>query len=193
MYDDDLTNLEDWLRRLKVEYDIYFNGHRKRPPEDLRLRVEKLAKKLSEASNMTFQQRFRYNTLVTRFHVFRDLWRRIAMEREAGLSTKEESVRLSDKRPVPAAPQAAKANRIRVSIADPEQEEEKVRQLYDYLRSLRGKHQKEAVNISYEQFAKYISTKTQNIRGKYGCSSVVFDISLEEDAIKFTARAEGRG
>jgi hypothetical protein len=59
MYDEDLTHLEDWLRRLKVEFDIFFNGHRKKPPDDLKLKLERLLKKLGEAGDMSFQERFR--------------------------------------------------------------------------------------------------------------------------------------
>ena len=31
--DEQLTRLEDDIRRLKIEFDIYFNGAAKRPPE----------------------------------------------------------------------------------------------------------------------------------------------------------------
>src|SRR5512136_2219888 len=81
MYEEDLLELEDGIRKLKVEYDIFFNGNRKKPPDDLRFRVEKLIRRLSESS-MAFQERFRYNTLVARFYVYRDLWRRSQGERE---------------------------------------------------------------------------------------------------------------
>jgi hypothetical protein len=186
MYDEDLTNLEEWLRRLKVEYDIFFNGHRKRPPEDLRARVEKVVKKLSECSEMSFQQRFRYNTLVARFYVFRDLWRRTIQERE--LSTVES---------VPPRPQASAAttaspgdNQIHVSLTDPVMEEGKVRQLYEGLVRMRGTRAQEALRITYPQFAKYITNQTRDIRDRFKCSSVMFTVALEDDAIKFTAKAE---
>jgi hypothetical protein len=181
VYDEDLANLDEWLRRLKVEYDIYFNGNRKRPPDDLRARVEKLTKKLSEAPNMSFSQRFRYTTLVSRFYVHRDLWRRTMMERENSGENQEPPAL---DRHTTAAPE------IQISITDPETEKDKVRQLYDALLAIRGKHSKDAPGISYEKFAKYISTQTEGIRGKYGCSSVLFKVALEEDAIRFTAVAE---
>ena len=58
MYDEDLTNLEEWIRRLKIDYEIFFNGNRKKPPDDLRLRVERLVKRLAESTDMSFSQRF---------------------------------------------------------------------------------------------------------------------------------------
>jgi hypothetical protein len=37
--DEQLTRLEDDIRRLRVEFDIFFNGAAKRPPYDTKGRV----------------------------------------------------------------------------------------------------------------------------------------------------------
>ncbi len=182
MYEEDLTNLEDWLRRLRVEYSIFFNGHRKKPPDDLKARVEKLVKRLSEVQNMSYSERFRYNTLITRFYVLRDLWRRTIMQRESA----------------DAAAQAAAADQstpaagslVRVSIVDPGSEEAKVRELYDALIGTRKKDAKETAPISYQRFAGYITRQIHEIRQKHGCTGVVFTVAIEEGAIRFTATAE---
>ncbi len=179
--DEDLANLEDWLRRLKVEYDIFFNGHRKKPPDDLKMRVEKLVKQLSEVQNMSIAQRFRYNTLITRFYVHRDKWRRTLQARELSVEGRETP-------PVPVVPPLPKAIQMSVSIVNPETEKDKVQRLYDALVKVQGKHT-QTPSIPYAQFAQYIAQQTKKIRGKYGCSSVLFTIALEEDAVRFTAKA----
>ena len=188
MYDDDLSNLEDWLRRLKIEYHIFFAGHRKKPPDDLRIRVETLVKKLSECIDMNYSQRFRFSTLVTRFYVYRDLWRRTTQERELDITSKDVSAPKAD-----TSRQSAKtpAEAIRITISDPKTEEEKVRQLYDALMHIKSKESQQA-HISYQQFAKYIATQTMGIQKKHGCAKVAFTIALDEDAIRFTAAAENR-
>jgi hypothetical protein len=188
VYDEDLTHLEDGLRRLKIEYHIFFSGNRKLPPDDLRIRVENQIKKLTECSDMSFSQRFRFSTLVTRFYVYRDLWRRTTQSREMAISEKEA--------PAPKADTSSKhagrpAKAISISISDPKTEEEKVRQLYDALVDLKGKESRQTP-ISYQQFAKYIATQTSGIQKKHGCTKVAFTIALDEDAIRFTAAAEKR-
>jgi hypothetical protein len=188
VYDDDLTNLEDGLRRLKIEYHIFFSGNRKKPPDDLRARVEILVKKLSECTDMNYSQRFRFSTLVTRFYVYRDLWRRTTQEREMDISTKEVVAPKADT-PPKAAGTPAKA--VCISISDPKVEEEKVRQLYDALIRLKSKESKQAP-ISYQQFAKYIASQTSGIQKKHGCAKVAFTVALDEDAIRFTAAADNR-
>jgi hypothetical protein len=187
--DQDLTNLEEWIRRLRVEYLIYFNGHRKKPPDDLKFRVEKVVKRLSESANMSISQRFRYNTLVTRFYVFRDLWRRTQASRDqdggkGGAAFKPAASGIGGRED---------GAEIAVSIADPVAEEAKVRDLYEGLQSVRGKETKGFPEISYKQFSDYITIQTRSIREKSGCARVRFRVHLEENAIKFTAKADDAG
>jgi hypothetical protein len=187
--DEDLTNLDEWLRRLKVEYHIYFNGHRQKPPNDLKFRVEKLVKRLSESSSMSLSQRFRYNTLVTRFYVFRDLWRRTQAAKEQDGIPAAVPVKTESKGTLRSTP----AKEISVSITDPAAEADKVRDLYNGLQSVRGAERKGFPDISYKQFSEYIATQTQGIREKSGCRRVKFKVQLEKDAVKFTAKADDTG
>jgi len=186
MYEEDLTNLEDWIRRLKVEYTIFFNGHRKKPPEDLKMRVEKLVKKLSEAGNMAYSERFRYNTLVTRFYVLRDLWRRTLMSRELGENVRDVAVAPDETSTGKQAP----GREVQVTISNPDLEEDKIRKLYERLLEIATRNAKQTP-ISYPQFLKYVSAQAKSIQQKFGCSAVVFNVALEQDAVKFTARAKG--
>jgi hypothetical protein len=187
VYDEELVNLDDWIRRLKVEYDIFFNGHRKKPPDDLRLRVEKMVKKLSECGNMSYGERFRYNTLLGRFYVYRDRWRRRLSERELGMEARAETagpITQTDKRP------PVSTEPISVSITDPANDEDKVRYLYDTLLKFRSQNKKAAPMLPYDEFAKYIMNQTKGIKSKHHCASVKFTLMLEEGALRFTARAD---
>jgi hypothetical protein len=186
-YDEELTNLDECLRRLKIEYHIFFNGNRRNPPDDLRSRVERLVKKLSECSDLSYSQRFRYTTLITRYHVYRDLWRRAQQEREMGAEPAGKTIFQKAGASPHSAGQATET--VRISISDPKAEQEKVRTLYDALIRIKGLNAKETPP-SYQQFANYIVTQTCGIREKYRCSKVAFTIALEDDAIRFTAAAE---
>jgi hypothetical protein len=186
VHDEDLENLEDGLRRLKIEYHVFLSGNRKKAPDELRIRVERLVKKLSESADMNFSQRFRFSTLVTRYYVYKDRWRREVQNREMDLAARGGA---GPKAGMPAQPSQAPTEAIRISISDPAVEEEKVRQLYDVLMHLKKQGAKETP-VSYQQFAKYITTQTLGLRKKYGCSKVAFTIALDENALRFTAAAD---
>ncbi len=185
-YDDDLTNLDDWLRRLKIEYDIFFNGHRKKPPEDLRLRLDKLVKKLGESAGMSIAQRFRYTTLIGRYCVYRDLWRRTLSERESGLEPGEGAKPQTLKPAARADEEHAKG--IRVSISNPATDQGEIRRLYDAVVRIRASRAAAAPQMPFSQFAEYIASQTQKIKQKSGCTSVQFTLVVEDDAVKFTAK-----
>ena len=57
--DEELNVLDENIRRLKIEYDVYFGGGSKRAPADTEWRVQSLLKKFSDSSKLNFAQRFK--------------------------------------------------------------------------------------------------------------------------------------
>src|SRR5258708_18232405 len=82
--EDRLSRLEEEIRRLKIEYDVYFNGGTKRPPYDSKMRVESHLKRLGDDRTLNFAQRYHYNSLATRYASLREMWRRTLQGREEG-------------------------------------------------------------------------------------------------------------
>src|SRR3954462_3985174 len=82
--EEQLKRLEDDIRRLKIEFDIFFNGGTKRPPYDTKGRVETLLKRLGDDRTLSFAQRYLFNSLASRYASFRELWRRTMQGREDG-------------------------------------------------------------------------------------------------------------
>ena len=74
--DQQLSRMEDEIRKLKIEFDVYFNGATKRPPLEARGRLEAFIKRIADNRNLTYAQRYQFNTLVARFTSYRELWRR---------------------------------------------------------------------------------------------------------------------
>ena len=74
--DQQLSRMEDDIRKLKIDFDIYFNGAAKRPPLEARARLDSYIKRIADNRNLTYAQRYYFNTLVARFTSYRELWRR---------------------------------------------------------------------------------------------------------------------
>ncbi|HEX8639332.1 MAG TPA: hypothetical protein VF692_14785 [Pyrinomonadaceae bacterium] len=79
--DQELSRLEDEIRKLKIDFDIYFNGAAKRAPLEARARLESNLKRIADDRNLTYAQRYQFNTLVSRFTSYRELWRRMLKAR----------------------------------------------------------------------------------------------------------------
>lgn len=79
--DAELARLEEEIRKLKIDFDIYFNGASKRAPLEARARLESNLKRISDDRNLTYAQRYQFNTLTARFTSYRELWRRMLKAR----------------------------------------------------------------------------------------------------------------
>lgn len=71
-----LSKLEEDIRRLKIEFGIYFNNGTKRPPHEARARVEAAIKRIADDRNLSYAQRYHYNSIVNQYTSYRELWRR---------------------------------------------------------------------------------------------------------------------
>jgi hypothetical protein len=74
--DMEISRLDDAIRKLKIDFDIYFAGAVKRPPLEARARLESKIKQISDTRLLSYAQRYQFNSLVARFSSYRELWRR---------------------------------------------------------------------------------------------------------------------
>ena len=83
--DEELGQLERDIRQLKIEYEMYFGGGRKRPPTEIEWRVELMVKRYAERSGeLKYGQRFRYNNLSQTYAKYKDMFRKRLQQREEG-------------------------------------------------------------------------------------------------------------
>src|SRR6201987_4328097 len=83
--DEDLSQLERDIRQLKIEYDMYLVGGRKRPPTEIEWRIELVVKRYGErGGDMKFGQRFRFSNLSQTYAKYKDVFRKRLAQREEG-------------------------------------------------------------------------------------------------------------
>lgn len=183
--DEQLTRLEEDIRRLRIEFDIFFNGAAKRPPYETKGRVETLLKRLGDDRTLTFAQRFRYNSLAARYNAFRDLWRRTMQGREEGRD------------PVSAAradvKKATATKRVEPSsfvCLDAHREVELVKNLYTSLIEAKRLCGEPTEDLSFPKFHRLIASKADGIKEQLGCDRVRFSVAVEDGHVSFKARAD---
>jgi hypothetical protein len=175
--DEDLDRLEHEIRRLKVEYDIYFNGGTLRPPVDTKGRVETSIKRIYDSRGMSFGQRFRYNSLVARYNVMRELWRRQTQEREE-----------TGRPPTPEAQTVLREYTSVIRCHDPKLEPEKVSELYDHLIAAKRECGERIGALSLEIFTQFLTSRANHIKDHLATDAVDFVIGVDNGRVKFAAR-----
>jgi hypothetical protein len=179
--DEQLARLEEDVRRLKVEFDIYFNGAAKRPPYDTKGRVETVIKRLAEDRTLTFAQRYRYNTLVARYNSFLQLWRRTMTEREEG--------RGPARRDQGAQGPAAESPRTFV-CADPRADVKTVKTLFETLVEAKRRCGEPTEDLSFARFHRMVTEKAEALKTRAGCDRVHFSVGVSDGRVSFKAKAE---
>lgn len=181
--EDRLARLEEEIRRLKVEYDVYFNGGTKRPPYDSKMRVESHLKRLGDDRTLNFAQRYHYNSLATRYASFREMWRRTLQGREEG-------------RDISAAARASKRNvgapftRSDFSCTDVRQDVRTIKGVYDALIEAKRSCGEATQSLSFAKFHRLIMERTENLKAKIGSDRVTFSVDVESGHVTFKAKAD---
>ncbi|MGA7220146.1 MAG: MXAN_5187 C-terminal domain-containing protein [Candidatus Sulfotelmatobacter sp.] len=206
--DEELNVLETQLRRLKIEYEVFFSNPTKRPPTDIEWKVLSLLRKFSDGGRMSFSQRFRYNEMAQRYAVYSDLWRKKARIREEGYRRPQDAllsvqgVRVLEEElkpqhnPVFGLSNAASAAAAAPATSQPltlhnvgQPEREQVERLYNTLVAAKKKAG-ENVSGNLDSFSTFVQKKTAEIRKQYGCQDVEFSVELAGGQVKLKAKAK---
>ena len=183
--DEQLTRLEEDIRRLRIEFDIFFNGAAKRPPYDTKGRVETLLKRLGDDRTLTFAQRYRYNSLAARYNAFRDLWRRTMQGREEGRDAV--SAHRASVNKLVSAPQTESSSFV---CADAHREVELVKHLFNSLVEAKRVCGEATEDLSFPKFHRLVASKADGLKEKHGCEQVRFSVAIENGHVSFKARGE---
>ena len=74
--EEQIDRVGDDIRKLKIEFDIYFNGGTKYAPHKSRASLEARIKRINGNRELNYESRYRLNTLISRYTSYRELWRR---------------------------------------------------------------------------------------------------------------------
>ena len=181
--DEQLSRLEEDIRRLRIEFDIFFNGAAKRPPYDTKGRVETLLKRLGDDRTLTFAQRYRYNSLAARYNAFRDLWRRTMQGREEGRDPAS-TARAHGKRA------HAQTEAVSVVCSDPHKEIDVVKSLYTSLLEAKQRCGEPTEGLSFPKFHRVMAQKADGLKEKSGCERVRFSVCVKDGHVSLKAKAD---
>ncbi len=180
----DLQTLEVELKRLEAEYNMFFSGRAPRPPLETRGRVAAIVKRWDRGHIDTALDRFRFQTLQSRFAKFVDLWDRGQRAREEG---RPGPFAQPPPRQTPKRPEVQESKVLNVTaFSDPMREVDKLHTLYDSLMDARRQVGDDVV--PFHKFAALVKDQVSKLRAS-GSAEVAFRVAMKEGKVNFTARA----
>ena len=190
--DDELDKLEEDIRRLKNRYDQFFNGITKTPPSFERHQIEAMVHEISKQKMRDNTRRFRFNTILSRYNQFREMWARKMREREEGpldFRRRQAAMEATPPAPPPPPPRPAVTSArpdpyVRMT---PGANGEEIRKLYGEIERAHLEMGK-LPNVSLEQLASMIQKQSDVVRAKYNVKTVAFRVETIDGKVKLKAK-----
>jgi hypothetical protein len=208
---EDLDILEGMIRQLQIEWDKFFSGVEKKPPTDLRTKLEALIRRYAFQEMRNNSERFRYQSLSTRYTTFNEMWnkrlRAIEEGRAAGIHVTPAMAHMlnvpipdaitpemfipptvprakAGERAAPAPRRAASPSEVRVT--DPRRDAQAIRALYEQFAAARKTTGETAVKL--ENFESLIAQQTSKILSAKGAAAVEFRIETKDGKVSLKAK-----
>ncbi|HMD39370.1 MAG TPA: MXAN_5187 C-terminal domain-containing protein [Candidatus Acidoferrum sp.] len=201
--DEELAQLERDIRQLKIEYDQYFGGGRKRPPTEIEWRIELVVKRYAErGGELKYGHRFRLNNLTQTYVKYKDIFRKKTQQKEEGkiqrhfgaaakaIEAERERAHKHAEKPVEApvaAAAGAAAGAFRVTCSEPEHESEKVDQLYQAFLQAKQNAGEETGKLTRSGFNEFVLKKTKDLQKQKNCRDVEYVVEVIEGQVKLKA------
>lgn len=199
--DEDLNQLEKDVRQLKIEYEQYFGGGRKRPPTEIEWRIDSIIKKYGErGSNMKFAQRYRYGSIAQTYARYREVFRKRLKQKEEGTVVRHFGAAAKQIAAERATQHAAElrippvdsgtSRRISVSYSGADHQGAKTQKLYEAFRDAKQQAGENTNSLTLEAFQSFVQRKTDELRTTNKDAKVEFSVSVEDGKVKLKARAD---
>jgi hypothetical protein len=196
--DEDLGQLERDIRQLKIEYDQFFGGGRKRPPSEIEWRIDLVVKKYGERSgDMKYGQRFRYNNLTQTYAKYKDIFRKRVKQKEEGAVQRhfgaaakaieaERAQRLAEAN-ARYATAVAESPAFRITCSEPEREPEKVEKLFQAFVEAKRIAGEDTKRLTHAGFTEFVRKKTKDLQTQKGCNEVEYVVETIDNQVKLKA------
>jgi len=198
--DEDLAQLEKDVRQLKIEYERYFGGGRKRPPTEFEWRIDQIIKRYGERSGkLRYNQNFRLNNMAQTYAKYKEMFRKRMQEREEGKVQRHfgaaakaiEAERARTHGSQESQPTAvAEPADFRVTCTNPDGEAEKVEQLYQAFLKAKEQAGERTEKLSRANFREFVRKKTKELQSQEGCRAVEYVVEVSDGQAKLKARVQ---
>jgi len=188
---EDLDQIDKAIKQLGIEGEKFFGGVERKPPNDLKTRVEALIRQHANAEIRNNTDRFRYQNLTARYNTFNEMWGKRLRALEEGRIMGVHGPHSAKAPPAPPARERAHARPAapgEVRIQDPERDSEAVRSLFDRFLEERQKTGETAA-VKFEGFRKLIAQQASRILNEKGGQAVSFRLETKDGKVSLKAKA----
>src|SRR5262245_10661310 len=191
---EDLEAIEKSIRQLQIEWDKVCSGIEKKPPTDMKSKVEGIIRRHANIEIRNNTERFRYQTMVAKYNTLNELWNKKLRAREEGKAFGVHGLKADIlPPPPPPAPVAALPRAMRPAgggefrVQNPERDLDTVKALYENYLAARQKAGEHAV-VKFDSFQKLIGQQASRILSDKGAQAVDFRLETKDGKVSLKAK-----
>lgn len=169
-YEEALDRIDRGINSMKIEFERFFAGGLKFPPEELRQRLQQEFRTLRNANINSAADNFRLGTLEARYNSINELLNRRLREREEGRQAVVHELR----------PRYDAQSGITLGAAP---ELDAVEALFAGMYRGSGN-----TSVDLDSFRNYLTQQISGIRAKTGCDAVQFRVAVEDGKPRLKAK-----
>lgn len=169
-YEEALDRIDRGISSMKIEFERFFAGGLRTPPEELRQKLQQEFRSLRNASINSAAENFRLGTLEARYNSINELLNRRLREREEGRPVVVHEVK----------PRYDAESGITLGAAPAL---EAVEALFSGMYRSSGN-----TSVDLESFRTYLTQQITGIRAKTGCDAVQFRVTVEDGKPRLKAK-----
>jgi hypothetical protein len=202
--DDELNLLEKMIRQLQIEWDKFFGGLERKPPNELKSKVEAQIRKYAHGDIRNATDRFRYQSLTARYNILGEYWNKRLRAMEEGKVFWKHGLKADVLPPPPPPPpeqtvpvdasaaaqarqRAAASSGGEVRIQSPDKDTAAVVGLYKRFLEERMRTG-ESTAVKFDSFQKLIAQQASRILGQKGASAVDFRLETKDGKVSLKAK-----
>ena len=173
----ELHRLDVSLRELKVKYDQFLAGALEREPVELRQQVERAVQRIAKDPPGKYAVRFYFNSLVSRYSSWSELWGKLLRAREEG-----------GQRSRPAAERLGLKQRLimRCTVQDPGASEADLRKMH--ARYVEARERTGQRGVPFDRFVRGIAAECRRLRADHDCGPIEVRLVEHGDEVQIRAR-----
>lgn len=185
--DETLKALERKLKMVKFEYDKYFLGSRPNEPVMLRGEVQKAVMVLSQNPIRNTAERFRFNSINSRFQAFKRQWDATLRQIEAGTYKRHRFK--ADLRDRERGVATTAAPTLAPETPSAESEGDRMSRIFEAYRDAAVGCGQDTSKLTQAKLEKVIAKQEAAIRKKLDCQQVDFRVVVQDGKVKLKASA----
>ncbi len=174
---EEIEFLDVRITQLKIEYEQYFMKVIRQEPEKHRTDIEKVIRRLSTTHITNTGDKFKFNSLVSKFNSYKQYWNRILRMIEEGTYVRHAEGGGLARTPAPPLPKPKRK---------PANGGDEIKNVYKQYVDARKKCNESVDGLSVEKLQRSIAAQKKKIEEKYGTSNIDIKVSIKNGSARMS-------